>query len=72
MMQSGVIEVDVRAAQAGEVENTGFFPQVEGLEMSQQACFDALLIRWQNVFAAHKDHFGHTNAVLHQIPTTLL
>lgn len=43
--------------------------QGEGLDLDEQRRLAELLQRWTKVFAADEDDFGHTTAVLHQIPT---
>lgn len=43
--------------------------QGEDLSMDEQRRLTELLQKWTKVFAASEDDFGHTTAVLHQIPT---
>ncbi|XP_071061766.1 uncharacterized protein [Pseudochaenichthys georgianus] len=70
------VEVEVRSISSTPVPNVTVPPdhpalalQGEDLNHNEQQRLSDLLQRWTKVFAANEDDFGHTSAVLHQIPT---
>nr|XP_033950046.1 uncharacterized protein LOC117454885 [Pseudochaenichthys georgianus] len=70
------VEVEVRSISSTPVPNVtvpqdhpALALQGEDLNHNEQQRLSDLLQRWTKVFAANEDDFGHTSAVLHQIPT---
>ncbi|KAJ8375754.1 hypothetical protein SKAU_G00063340 [Synaphobranchus kaupii] len=66
----GEVDIDIRTTQAPAGAGSPLdLPKAEGLTPDQQQRFQELIRRWAGVFAAHKEDFGKTDAVLHNIPT---
>lgn len=66
----GEVEVDVQTVQLKPKGQPPVdLPPVEGLTSEQQHKLEALLSHWTDVFAAHEEDYGQTDAVLHHIPT---